>query len=82
MKKPDFDDDKMTPEAWEALIKKGMDKVKRQYAAKNVPMHHIVNGQIIAIPKVTIFRRVDEVKAVSTQTSKTVVKVVASKITH
>ena len=76
MKKHDFDDDEMSPKAWDALIKKGMVKVKRQYALKKLPMHHIENGQIIAVP-----RRVEAVKAVASKSRKSSVKIISSETT-
>jgi hypothetical protein len=48
-KKPEYIDENMTPKKWEALLARGMTKIRAEYAAKQMPMHKLVAGDVVAV---------------------------------
>ena len=49
MKKPELNEDKLSIEDFNKLLGDGIVNVRNKFKAKNIPMHKIVDGKIIAL---------------------------------
>jgi hypothetical protein len=49
MKKPELNENKLTIEVFNKLLGEGIVEVRKRFIGKNIPMHKIVDGKIVAI---------------------------------
>ena len=49
MRKPELNEDKLSLDDFNKLLSEGIVVVRKKFIAKNIPMHKIIDGKIIAI---------------------------------